>query len=240
MMPSYNGFTGTVTLTGESKWSVSGVIRFDNPTTATVTEVPPSVSFDSFEEKAKKAGFTVDNLCTDTQCRFVIKKETAFEAKDVPCICATVSTSNMYLFNDRGIITKYDTITTLLKEWCVWRLGVYDKRRTHVLASFEHECAVLAAKVAFVNAVVTKKIDFEKETTDTLVAKFESRQFVRHDGSYEYLLGMAARSFTTDNVEKLKKKADEVKAAWEAYKQETPETLWRKDLTSFAAAAASA
>lgn len=61
---------------------------------------------------------------------------------------ASVSTSNMHLFNVQGEITKYDTPLAVLEEFFPVRMELYDSRRDMLLNKLEKEWRKLDNKAS--------------------------------------------------------------------------------------------
>jgi DNA topoisomerase II len=60
---------------------------------------------------------------------------------------ASLSTSNMHLFNAEGQITKYDSPLDVLQEYYPYRLDLYEKRRAALLERMDREWRRLDNKV---------------------------------------------------------------------------------------------
>jgi DNA topoisomerase II len=60
---------------------------------------------------------------------------------------ASLSTSNMHLFDRTGCITKYETPVAIMEAFYGERLALYDKRRAHLLQKMEREWRKMDNKV---------------------------------------------------------------------------------------------
>jgi DNA topoisomerase-2 len=60
---------------------------------------------------------------------------------------ASISTSNMHLFNVHGEITKYDSPNAVLQDFYPIRMDLYDKRRASLLRKLDKEWRRLDNKV---------------------------------------------------------------------------------------------
>jgi hypothetical protein len=73
----------------------------------------------------------------------------------------------MHAFNHKGIITKYDRLNDILKEFADIRLALYETRRLHTIKTLESELPYHANVVRFIQDQIAD--------TPTIVLKKKSR-----------------------------------------------------------------
>ena len=67
-------------------------------------------------------------------------------------LSTTLSISNIYLFNYKGIITKYDNVLDIIEEFYEYRLEMYVKRKKYYIRILENELMI------FMDAVMSKLV----------------------------------------------------------------------------------
>ena len=118
----------------------------------------------------------------------------------------------------------------IIKEFFKIRMEFYDKRKTYMVDQLQREITKLNAKVAYILAILSGKIDFKKMNTEQVVAYLTREKYPKDNGAYNYLLDMATRVLTTDNVEKLKKQAKDKQMELDALQKKTLKQLYLDDL----------
>ena len=160
--------------------------------------------------------------------------------------------SNMHLYNNKGIICKYDTIEDIMKEFYVIRLAYYGKRKEYMLKSMKRELDIFSAKIRFIEEFISGEISIlhkEDEEIEAMLVernypKFGSNAdaaFMLKEGeeedtekySYEYLLNMKIKSLTKKKIEELKTMYENKLALYKELEAKDEKTLWKDDLTKF-------
>ena len=164
-----------------------------------------------------------------------------------------LSISNMHLFNEHGVITKYASPIDILKAFVPLRLQAYTQRREMLIRLAESQLKRLSNKMRFILAVVDGSLIVNRKKKQELIAELDALCYDRlpktdkgsaaeldEDGefiaaevsgaSYDYLLGMPLWNLTLEKVDELcaEKEAKEAEVA-ELHKT-TEEQLWMKDL----------
>lgn len=174
MVPWYRGFNGTVIRRTKTEYICKGAYEIVNTKTIKITEIPIGIWYDNYKallekfetEKTIKSWYAED---TDDHRNFIVEFHTAAglsaltkksKTKHVDLLedkfklVAVIKTSNMHLFNEEGVITKYTDPLDIIKSFYELRLKFYDKRRGYLLAKLEHEMNILKMKVQFINHVI--------------------------------------------------------------------------------------
>ncbi|XP_042514754.1 DNA topoisomerase 2 [Macadamia integrifolia] len=180
MDPWYKGFKGSIekTATKESgvSYTVSGIIEEINETTIRITELPIRRWTQDYKEFLEsimtgndkiKDPFIKDykehNDDTTVDFEVILSEENLVAAKQEGLLkkfklTTTISTSNMHLFDAKGVIKKYDTPEQILEEFFHLRLKIYEKRKKVLLENIEMELLKLDNKVRFILGVVNGEI----------------------------------------------------------------------------------
>ncbi|GAB4832566.1 hypothetical protein Ancab_006584 [Ancistrocladus abbreviatus] len=204
MDPWYKGFKGTIEKTRDSGFSytVSGIIEEVDETTVRITELPIRRWTQDYKEflesimadmnsKAKendkiKDRFIKDfrDYSTDTIAQFEVtmEKEKLFHVKQEGLLkkfklTSTITTSNMHLFDKRGLIKKYENPEQILIEFFDERLEFYGKRKKFFLDNLEKDLLKLENKVRFILGVVNGEIRVSNRKRAELVNELRIKGF---------------------------------------------------------------
>ncbi|KAK6928758.1 Histidine kinase/HSP90-like ATPase [Dillenia turbinata] len=192
MDPWYKGFRGTIEKTATKEagvtYTVSGVIEEVNETTVRITELPIrrwTQDYKEFLESIMTGNDKIkdpfikdfrdhtDDLNVDFE--IYLSEENLITAKQEGLLkkfklTTTISTSNMHLFDPKGVIKKYDTPEQILEEFFLLRLEYYENRKASyldlpqeiplkiLLENLEMDLLKLENKVRFILAVVNGEI----------------------------------------------------------------------------------
>ena len=66
--------------------------------------------------------------------------------------------SNMHLYNNKGIICKYDTVEDIMRDYYQVRLQLYISRKKHQLDIINHQLELISSKVKFISMVVNEQL----------------------------------------------------------------------------------
>jgi DNA topoisomerase II len=258
LKPWYRGFKGEV-LEVDGKWRSRGIFRRSSATKAEVTELPVGTWTQDFKEHIERLMEESDDIrhyeshCTETDVRFVLHFKTArvldayvsrdpgtgftvLEAKLKLVSNKGLSTTNMYLFNEAGQITKYDREVDIVKAFYDIRIHFYETRKEHVIRALQAEMKVTTNKMRFITAVIDGRIGVHAMTKQELVQAVTDAHFdLGSDGSYDYLLKIPIYAMTSDNVAKLRDEIDRKTCALDETRAKTPTRWFADDLRALIA-----
>ncbi|XP_050281805.1 DNA topoisomerase 2-like [Quercus robur] len=92
-------------------------------------------------------------------------------------LTTTISTTNMHLFDPRGMIKKYDNPEHILEDFFHLRLEFYEKRTKFLLNKREMELLKLEKKVRFILAVVKGEIIVSNRKRADLFVELQTKGF---------------------------------------------------------------
>ncbi|RAO66442.1 uncharacterized protein BHQ10_002454 [Talaromyces amestolkiae] len=279
MHPWFRGFHGDVTPQGPDRYKFSGRIQEVNEKEVEITELPIRTWTQDFKDKLediikaeKTPSFIKDykDYNTHTKVHFVIQMdekhlksavEEGLEEKFK--LSKTIATTNLVAFDPEGRITKYATVSDILKEFFAIRLKYYEKRKQHQLSELQKDLDKLTNQARFVQMIIDGKLVVSKKKKSILITELkekgfkafpkvaeavkagETEQVVEEEGSeeeattevasnaYDYLLGMAIWSLTQERVEKLLRQIGEKETEIDELIKLTKEDIWRRDLDEF-------
>jgi DNA topoisomerase-2 len=274
MIPWFRGFRGNIEFKGINDYGLEqyinkGTYKIIDDTTVLIDELPigkwtddykiflESLLYDkSADNKANKQCLVdFSNNSTEKIVRYTLK----FKKDDLQKLknnnelenvlkltdCKYTNYSNMHLYNNKGIICKYDNIEEIMKEFYLIRLVYYTKRKEHMLKTLQKELDIYQAKIRFIEEFISGEINIlhkEDEEIDTLLTERNYPKFgssnnneEEDDGSfnYEYLLNMKIKSLTKKKIEELKNLYENKLAIYNELLSKSEKDLWKDDLNKF-------
>jgi DNA topoisomerase-2 len=244
--PFYNGFNGKIQKSG-TKYISYGVWERKNDTTVFISELPVGTwthdykedleeliekvpGFKNYENKsAENIHITLHFASKDVLDKLLSDKE-AFEKTFKLVSYKGLSISNMYLFNEKGQITKYKNVSEILNAFYTIRLNGYDERKKVIVKNMTDDNELLKNKLRFIQEVIGKVIKVYEISKSELEDMLEKRDYLKKDGVYDYLTKIPIYNFTKDKVDELKKELKEMEKALEEYSNSTIESLWLNEL----------
>lgn len=199
MDPWYKGFRGTIEKTSTKEtgvsYTVSGIIEEVNETTMRITELPIRRWTQDYKEFLEsimtgndkiKDPFIKDykehNDDTTVHFEVIMTEENLSMAKQEGLmkkfkLTTTISTSNMHLFDPKGVIKKYDNPEQILEEFFYVRLEFYEKRKKILLENLEMDLLKLDNKVRFILGVVDGSIIVSNRKRAELFLELQAKGF---------------------------------------------------------------
>ncbi len=241
-VPTYAGFTGTVERTAAGKYATYGRVEVKEVRgvpRAVVTELPVGMWTEKFKDQVEewleeKKVKSYKNYSTATEVHFEITlledgiKGTVEDMK----LRTNLSTTNMVFFTAEGKLKKYDTIQSIVEEWCPLRLTYYARRKEHQLADLRDDLDRESNKRRFVEDVVAGTIPLRTLSDAEADALLDRLKYGKRDGSYRYLLSLPFRSLTTTSAQELAVRIRDLEAAIATLSARDPRDLWSADLSA--------
>ncbi|KAJ7982233.1 DNA topoisomerase 2 [Quillaja saponaria] len=200
MDPWYRGFKGTINKIAKERgatYTISGIIEEVDERTLRLRELPirrwtqdykqflelasggiASEKFkDPFIEDFRQNGddATVDIEITLTEENMEMAKREGLLKKFR--LTTTISTTNMHLFDSKGVIKKYDSPEQILEEFFHLRFEYYEKRKINLLNCLELELLKLENKVRFILGVVAGEIVVSNRKRADLLIELQQKGF---------------------------------------------------------------
>jgi DNA topoisomerase-2 len=290
MMPWFRGFKGDINFKGINEYGSEqyinkGSYKIIDDTTAIITELPigkwtddyknflESLLYDKVNDGKPTKQCLVDfnNNSTEKIVNFTLKfkkedlnqlkKNNDFESVFKLSDSKNTNYSNIHLYNNNGIICKYDSSEDIMEEFYLLRLVYYSKRKDYMIKLMQKELDVYQAKIRFIEEFISGEINILQKEDEEIEAMLISRNYPKfgkddgkkesdddnHDSgvldgdlnsdnsgfSYEYLLGMKIKSLTKKKIDELKKLHENKLALFNDLMLKSEKDLWRADLTKF-------
>ena len=148
----------------------------------------------------------------------------------------TIAETNMTMFNSNGVITRYNCIADIIREWYDVRYECYLRRIALLIKRIENDIVMLSNRYRFVKEIaIDETLIINRRKKDDIVKELTSKHYDKMNGSYDYLLSMSIYSLTKEKLEELAKELETKKEQLEYYKNITPEELWLDEIASLEA-----
>jgi len=288
MIPWFRGFKGSVEFKGINDYGLEqyinkGIFKYIDDTTVIIEELPigkwtddyksylESLLFDKSVENKSKVQCLLDfnNNSTEKSVSFTLKfkKDDLAEMrvnKEIESVFKLTDTkhtnySNMNLYNNKGIITKYDNVEDIMKEFYFIRLIYYFKRKEYMLKNMQKELDIYNAKIRFIEEFISGEINILHKEDEEIQQMLEEKNYPKFGNvkdndteehnemsnttnntsqiddkySYDYLLNMKIKSLTKKKIEELKKMHENKLALYTDLLNKTEKDLWKDDLNKF-------
>jgi len=269
MIPWFRGFKGVIEFKGINDYGLEqyinkGVYKIIDDTTVVIEELPigkwtddyksflETLLYDKSVENKGNKQCLVDfsNNSTEKIVRFTLKfkKDDLADLKhnnELENILKLTDSkytnyTNMHMYNNKGIICKYDSDEAILKEFYLIRLIFYTKRKEYMLKLMNKELEIYKYKIKFIEEFISGEINIlqkEDDQIETLLFERDYPKFGDENNedtfSYDYLLNMKIKSLTKKKIEELRKLYENKLAAYDELQFKTEKTLWKDDLNNF-------
>ncbi len=249
--PWYRGFKGKLYREGKNKYRSEGVFTIiPELRMLKITELPINVWTDDYKfilenMLADKASLVHDirfnhsDVSIDFEITFnvtnfkKIQEMSKDEIVSMFKLASKLSCTNMYMFNHKHVITKYDTIFDILEEFYEIRLDYYAKRKQSILDLLSADLSILSNKARFIRYIKNSKINIGQMSNDDLTKALIQQKFDQiptTDKEFKYLIDMPIRTITNENAAKLENECDKVSTHIDEVNKTTVESMWKADL----------
>ena len=256
MHPWYKGFKGTITQVDTHEWRTEGVIEIKKKAREIIVKVTElcvgtvtqngkrsiydfKTHLDLLEQKDEILSYT------DSSTDEIINFEILFRAKDVEGwtksgfleklkLYSSIKTSNMHLFDSKGVIRKYETAEEIIWDFYKYRKSFYVRRKKHLVSELSDEYEKITDKARFIKMVVDGEIVVFKRAKVDIIADIEAKGFKKSlDNNYNHLLDIKIHSFTLEKYNELQEKVKIIAKDLCALKDKATSTMWKEDLSNF-------
>jgi DNA topoisomerase-2 len=255
LAPWYRGFKGVIEKNDHGKFVSRGMFVKTSPTKVDITELPVGMWTLDFKEMLEEymdksqdiknydsqyteadihftLHFATPQICDEyvkLQENGTTKLENVFKLVSTK----NMSTSNMYLFNSKCQIQKYDTAVDIIRDFYAVRLTYYQKRKDRLQDDLTYDIRLLENKIRFLKEVVAERITVHKMRKEDLMAKLKLDDYLMHQGSFDYILRIPIYNMTIDKLEDLEKEKKSAHTELQRIKDIDVRTWWSEELDEF-------
>ena len=214
--PSLNNFNGEYIQDSENnkKWYIRGKYEVKNKSTIHISELPPSMTYEKYEEYLDKLVDNKDIVSYDDNCKdnidYTIKFKRSYlsnlEDKNiVKLLRLEESSTEIYsTLDENGKLKIFESTSEILKYFVDFRLNYYHKRKKYMLDKMNKELKILSNRGRFIKSILDEKLKINNVAKSKIVEQIENINLDKIDGSFDYLLRMPIYSLTKELFEKLK------------------------------------
>jgi DNA topoisomerase-2 len=214
--PYNNFFTGEYVQDVENhkKWFIRGKVNVVNTTTVKISELPPSMTYEKYENildglVESKAIVSYDDNCKDS-IDYTIKftRESLAQLTEEKLIkllkLEETETEIFTTLDETGKLRIFETSKDIIEYFVNFRLGYYIKRKEYLLDKMRYDLKVLANRGRFIKFILDGKLEVKSRTKEEIMLDCLNLGLDKIEDSYDYLLRMPIWSLTKELFEKLK------------------------------------
>lgn len=241
--PSLNGFNGEFIQDKENnkRWVIRGKYDKVNTTTVKITELPPSMTYEKYEDILDKLVddkviVTYDDNCKDN-IDYTIKftrsdLEKLDEEKLIKLLKLEESSTEIFSTLDEfGKLMIFENTSDIIKYFVDFRLKYYHKRKQFLLDKMNRELKILSNRGRFIKAIIDGKLKVNNVSKSIIIEGIEAMNLDKIDDSYDYLLRMPIYSLTKEMYDKLKEDFTIKKEEIKVLESTDPKDMYILDLT---------
>ena len=241
--PSLNGFTGEFIQDKENnkRWVIRGKYDKINTTTVKISELPPSMTYEKYEDILDKLVddkviVTYDDNCKDN-IDYTIKftrsdLEKLDEEKLIKLLKLEESSTEIFSTLDEfGKLKIFENTSDIIKYFVEFRLTYYHKRKQFLLDKMNRELKILSNRGRFIKAIIDGKLKVNNVSKAIIIEGIEAMGLDKIDDSYDYLLRMPIYSLTKEMYDKLKEDFTIKKEEIKTLEATDPKDMYILDLT---------
>ena len=260
-LPYYEGFNGTISKIGDTKFLFKGLYEKIAEDKLVVTELPIGYWTEDFKELLEelqndkdKDGKKIvpivkeyDDKSKDTTVEFIItfSKGKLLELETIQgengCnglekilkLCTSSSTTNMNLFNSEDKLKKYANVEEIIDDYFDIRLEYYENRRDYLIENLEQELMVLSNKSKYIHELINGTIDLRNKKKQEIIDMLIEKDYdtIDKDDDFKYLVRMPMDSVSEENIERLNKEHSNKLKELNILQETTIQQMWLSELT---------
>lgn len=240
--PHLNGFLGEYVQDSENpkKWYIRGRYEIVNSSTVKISELPPSMTYEKYEEVLDKLVESKDITGYEDNCKdnidYTVKfTRAALEVLDNQKLTKLLKleeseTENFNTLDEFGKLKIFESSEEIVEYFVKFRLTYYQKRKDFQMQKLIHELKILGNRGKFIKSILDGKTIVNNKKKEEIISQIESLSIDMIDDSYDYLLRMPIYSLTIEMFEKLKEDFSHKKDEIEKLKLIDPKDMYMDDL----------
>jgi DNA gyrase/topoisomerase IV subunit A len=241
--PSLNGFTGEYIQDKENnkRWIIRGNFTRANTTTVKISELPPSMTYEKYEDILDKLVDDKVIVSYDDNCKDNIDYTIKFTRSDLDKLddeklvkllkLEESSTEIFSTLDEYGKLMIFENTSDIIKYFVKFRLDYYHKRKQFLLDKLNRELKILSNRGRFIKAIIDGKLKVNNVSKSVIIEGIEAMKLEKIDDSYDYLLRMPIYSLTKEMYEKLKEDFVAKKEEIKILEETDPKDMYLLDLS---------
>ena len=241
--PYNHYFTGDYIRDAENhkKWYIRGKFQIVNTSTIKVSELPPSMTYEKYEEILDKLVEDKQIVSYDDNCKDNIDYTIKFNRDILATLTEEKLTKILKLeeteteifstLDENGVLKIFETDREIVDYFVNFRLAYYIKRKDYQLDKLRYELKVLANRGRFIKFILDGKLEVKNKAKEMLIYEITKLGLEQIEDSYDYLLRMPIWSLTKELFDKLKDDYRSKKTDVEALLLVEPRDMYLTDLS---------
>lgn len=241
--PSLNNFKGQFIQDTENnkKWFIRGKFERVNTSTVKITELPPSMTYEKYEDILDKLVDNKDIVSYEDNCKDNIDYMIKFTRSDLSklddekltkLLKLEESSTEIYTTLDEfGKLKIFDSALEIIEYFVNFRLEYYNKRKQFLLDKMNRELKFLSNRGRFIKPILDGKLKINNVPKLEIIKGIELLKLEMIDDSYDYLLRMPIYSLTKEMYDKLKEDFVSKKEEIKIMEETEPKDMYLEDLS---------
>jgi len=241
--PSLNGFIGEFIQDSENnkRWMIRGKFDRANTSTVKISELPPSMTYEKYEELLDKLVDDKLIVSYDDNCKDNIDYTIKFTRADLDKLddeklvkllkLEESSTEIFSTLDENGKLMIFENTGDIIRYFVNFRLNYYHKRKQFLLDKMNRELKILSNRGRFIKAIIDGKLKVNNVAKAVIIEGIEAMGLDKIDNSYDYLLRMPIYSLTKEMYEKIKEDFTTKKEEIKVLEATDPKDMYLLDLT---------
>lgn len=242
LLPWLKDYNGPIEQVGTSnQYIMRGQYQITNTTTVTVSELPPSVTFQKYEahlNSLQDRGIIAsyeDNSANGINYILKFARATLTNLIEKDKLDQTLKmieteTENLTCLDERGKLLIFENIPQIVEYFTNFRLSFYSKRKAFLINKYDEELTYLSNRARFIKLIIDGKLKVNNVPRKEIILYLETNKFDQVNGTYLYLLNMPIHSLSKETYEALLKEVSEKQAELAEIKKKDPTDMYREDL----------
>jgi DNA gyrase/topoisomerase IV subunit A len=222
------------------KWFIKGVCDKMNTSTVRVTSLPPSMTYQRFEDH-------LDKLCEkkkisnwENKGKGVIEYHVKFSRTELEkysiddldkILKLTDQVTEIFTtLDETGKLKIFDTAEEILRYFIDFRLTYYQKRKDIQVEDINNKVDSINQKVKFITLINDGSIVINKKSKEDITKQIESHKLLKIDESYDYLLRIPLYSLTKEQIAHHKDELKTLKEKLKEVKNSVPKETYIEEL----------
>ena len=156
-------------------------------------------------------------------------------------LTSKISTSNMWLYNTQGKLTKYQNVNEIIDEWYPYRFNLYIERKAYILKKLKKELDIIKYKVKFILEFINETIEIRNKSKSNILSMLEEKEYpklsIKLDDnailSYDYLLKMDLYKLTKEEIDELTKRKENKELEVKTLENKSINDIWSDEIKKF-------
>ncbi len=211
IVPYISSFNGSIEVDekNEKRWIISGTYKRVNNSTIRITELPPSYTYEKYEEHLEKLLEEKVILSYKDNCKdnidYLIKINNSNTDIDIikKLKLEDYSTEMFTTLDENGKLKIFDSDAEIIEYFVNFRIKFYKIRKEKITEKIKSDLNLLDNKSKFIKAVLEKKIIIYNIKKEEIFKQIEKNDIDKIDNSYDYLLKMPIYTLTKEIYNKL-------------------------------------